>query len=210
MKKIIMTFCSLVACLSMNAQANLQINDFSIKAGEKKTITLDLVNPDTEVSGFNCVLFFPEGITVDKKKTGKYNFTFNADAERDVSHTVSSGDKNGGISIVVMSMEADELVGESGDPVLDIPVTASESIESGTYQIKVTAQDIVNCTGTKSYKPEDYICTVTVEGVLTGINGVNGENVEAVYNLSGQKISNAHRGINIVQTNNGVKKTIKK
>lgn len=206
MKKIIMTFCSLMACLSMNAQANLQINDFSIEPGESKTITLDLVNPDTEVSGFNCVLIFPEGITVDMNKKGKYNFTFNADAERNVSHTVTSSDKDGGISIVVMSMEADELYGESGDPVLDIPVTASADMTPGTYQIKVTAQDITNCTGTQTYKPEDYICTVTVEGETTGINGVYSENADAVYNLNGQKMAKVQRGVNVV---NGKKFVVK-
>lgn len=205
MKKIIMTFCSLVACLSMNAQVNLQINDFSIKPGESKTITLDLVNPNTEVSGFNCVIVFPEGITVDKKKTGKYNLSFNTDAERDVSHTISSGDKDGGMSIVVMSLDADELVGESGDPVLNIPVTASENMAPGVYQITVSAQDIVNCDGTKKYKPEDYICTVTVEGATTGINGVYAESVDAVYNLNGQKLNNTYRGVNIINGKKMVK-----
>lgn len=206
MKKIILVLCSLIACLTMNAQANLQINDFSIKAGEKKTITLNLVNPDTEVSGFNCIIMLCEGITIDKKNNGKYNISFNTDADRAVSHSILTGEKNGGISLVVISLDADELVGQSGDPVLDIHITASANIEPGIYQIKVAEQDIVNCMGTVSYKPEDYICTVNVEGTGTGINDVYADSANAIYNLNGQKLNKVEHGINIV---NGKKTLVK-
>lgn len=61
--------------------------------GDSKTLTMDLYNTTEDFTAFQCDLYLPEGITVNKNKKGtSYKISFNEDTERtDAScHTLSA------------------------------------------------------------------------------------------------------------------------
>ena len=127
MKKFMMVIGAMLLTVSLNAQTTLKILPFSIEPGEKKTVTLDLDNPDFVASGFSCGILLPEGLDIAKNKKGKYDINVNKDEERGDDHTVTSElHPDGTVTMVYVSLSAADIWGTEG-AVVDIPFVASET-----------------------------------------------------------------------------------
>ncbi len=176
MKKLMMFMGAMLLALNASAQTTLKIEDFSISAGESKTITLDLDNPDVEAAAFQCDVYLPEGIEFQKNSRGKIALKFNTTTERtDASyHTLTSAlQDDGALRIVCYSASADVFLGTSG-ALIDIPIVASETIATGKGELKVAAQEITDAVG-KQTKPADYVGVVSI---ITGIKNVSADGAE--------------------------------
>lgn len=192
-------------------EATLSILPFTISQGNSKTVTLDMTNPGCEVTAFQCDVYLPEGLTIDKTKKGKYNISFDADTERtDAScHTLSAAlQDDGSVKFLCYSVDKDPFEGNNG-AIVDIPLTAAASMVDGEYDIRIE-NIIITCTDKSEIKPSAVTTKVTV-GNPTSLKLQSTSNaVDAVYNISGQQQSVAGNGVNIIRMNDGTVKKIAK
>ena len=143
---------------------SLEVLPFVLEAEESKTVTLDLYNPGVEFTAFQCDIYLPEGLTIDKNRRGTaYNFTFNTDTERTDAtyHTLSSAlQEDGSVRVLCYSTASEIFLGEDG-ALLNIPVTADASLESGVYEFSIANTVLTYVNGVK-VKPETYAGSIVV------------------------------------------------
>lgn len=189
----------------------LSILPFNISQGKGKTVTLDMDNPGREVTAFQCDVYLPEGITIDKNNKGKYKLTFDANTERtDAScHTLSAAlQSDGAIKFLCYSVDKEAFYGENG-AVVDIPLTADATMTDGEYEIRIE-NIVLTCTDKSEIKPSATTTKVTVGNTTTMQAQLADNTVEAIYNVSGQHQSATSNGINILRMNNGTVRKIAK
>lgn len=217
MKKFYMTMVAMLCGVAAMAQNTLTAADIKV---EKDAKTADLVvgmdNTD-QVVAISFRLALPEGVKAKALK----NFTVNNDridmdwvrefsedeeAEPlDAAYVISqmnAADGNKQYSLYPNASVA--FLGNTG-ALLTIPMTLTDVAE-GDYEIKLYAISIGNKAGVSVADAEEITCKLTV-GKGDGINGINAADSKApIYNVAGQRVSKAQKGIFI---QNGKKVAVK-
>ena len=95
-------------------------------------------------------------------------------------------------------------MGNEGD-ILTIPLTLTD-VADGQYEIKFYEISISTTGGVSVADAKEIVATLTV-GKVVGINSINADDVNApIYNVAGQRVSKAQKGIFI---QNGKKIAVK-
>ena len=74
MKKTLLTIIALLLPSIMvwaEGTATMSLSSLTMKAGEEKTLGLELNNPNDEVTGFQCDLYLPSGIKIKPYQDGE-------------------------------------------------------------------------------------------------------------------------------------------
>lgn len=157
---------SLMCCGTAQAQTpRLEIIPFEVEQGTtSKTITLDMINPGEEFMGFQCDLYFPNGMDIQKNRRGKYDVTFNAEADRTSSdyHTLSCAlQSDGAFRLLCYSGELEVIWGEEG-ALVNIPLSIDGEIASGITEIEIKNVVITRANSSK-VNPIDSKCSVFIK-----------------------------------------------
>ena len=158
-KRIILTIVSLLVFVSqVSAEDNVTIKDFSISAGETKTMSVELDN-DVVYAAFQFDLYLPEGITITEYSTDKNR------VPESTSLTMTE-QTDGCYRFLAAAMDMEEINGTSGS-IITIKVTADETLESGSLtgyfrNIKLSKTD-----GTgKKYSEMSFPITVLAPSIV--------------------------------------------
>lgn len=184
--------------------AMMKIDSFSMAAGNTKTVTLDMQNEGKEIVAFQCNIILPEGMSINS------GIAFNEAANRTdaYTHSLATAQNAEDVKVLCYSVTNDAIAGTSG-AVLNLPVFADAAMADGQYEI--TVSDIVmTCKDKTQLKPADVTATVSVGGT-TAINmqGVTPDASAEYYNVGGQQLGNARKGISIIRTDAGVGKVLR-
>ena len=192
--------------------ASLSIAPITMESGASKTVTLDLSNPGRQVTAFQYDMVLPEGISIDKNSRGKYNVAFDTKADRAdySSHTLSTEDQtDGSIRFLCYSTGMSTFLGDNG-AVVDIPLSASSSMQGGTYDI-LLENVIITCTDNTEIKYGTLTATITIgDNTATAIDLPSADTSSTVYGINGQRRQATSQGINIIRMGNGVVKKVAK
>ncbi len=123
------------------ATPSLGVASFKVESGATTASpTLNLSNAGYEFCGFQCDMYFPDGISWAKNSRGKLSApTFNAEADRTSSeyHTVSAAlQADGAVRILCYSNENEIFLGEDG-AILNLPITFDGNLVDGTYEVAI-------------------------------------------------------------------------
>ena len=168
-----------VARTRSNVHDGLYINDFSINAGEKKTVDLILDN-DTSYCALQTDIVLPEGITIDLDGD-----EYIVDpTSRSNKHVISSNLlENGAVRIFVTSQNSRAFTGSSG-AILSINITAADTFDKGVLTLTNTV--LVEENGVR-HLFDDATASVngggTKQGDVNGDGVVSGADVTALYNV---------------------------
>ena len=124
-KRIILTIVSLLALATqVSAEDKVTIKNFSISAGETKTMSIELEN-DAVYAAFQFDLYLPDGVTLGDD--------FSADKARVPESTTleMTLQENGSYRFFAAAMDFEDLIGTSGS-IITIKVSASKDLESGS------------------------------------------------------------------------------
>ena len=154
------------------------VPDTTILSGSSLSLPIYMKNEMT-LSGFQCDIYIPEGVTLQKNSKGKYDITL--DSERCDDHTLTIAEQpDGAIRVVAVSMTSSLFSGTEG-PLLNLNLLAGEELGNYTIEVKnIKASDassklytLDDCAGTIEvyYKPgdangdgqvavNDVVCTV--------------------------------------------------
>jgi hypothetical protein len=201
MKKFYMTMVAMLCGVAASAQNTLVVSDFKVDPGTTKTeLAVGMNNSDDNITAISFVLDLPEGVTLEKNKKGKYFATLNDDRIDD--HQVAFTDATGGRQMIsVYSLNVEPFYENEGT-IVTLPL---EIAGDAQYTIKLVNISIANTDGVSVAASEEAECVLTVGD--TGINSINAADSKApVYNLAGQRVSKAQKGVYI---QNGKKVAVK-
>ena len=190
------------------SQTKLTVDDFTIKAGETKTLTVNLENPDMTVTLVQFDLELSEGLSVAKDDEDEYLMDTSDRATK--KHVLDYNDKNG--RVLLSSSSNKTLSGTSG-AIITIDITAAPTFETGTITLKNI--EIVSPDNTAENpvfsKPDNVVITIGTSGITSMT--MNNEYQGNVYTLQGVKVAenatsldNLEKGIYIINGRKVVKK----
>ena len=187
MKKLMFMGILLAIAGSMHAGDNLKIADFEIEGGEEKAIEIELNNADNEITGVQCDLILPEGLSLA---------TFLNDDEEEVLGELTSR-KRGDLSLtvqkveegkyrfLVFSMSNKTFKGTSGG-IIKIVAKASSTISSGSLTGKITAIVLTPPSG-DGFSPDDVTFNITATTAINQIE-LSNDKPATIYDLKGNVV----------------------
>ena len=194
---------SLAVKNTVNSDMVISIDDFSISAGEEKTISVNLAN-SSAVVGFQCDIILPDGLEFVTNKAGRVSATI--DSERCWDHTFMSNmlDTLGtSCRMVCYSNYNTEIDGNDGS-IFTFKVKAKEDAKDGEGQINIINAELSDADA-QSIFPVCKPANVEISG-NSSINEmlINDKIIEiGRYDLYGRKLSKPSKGINIIQMSDG-------
>ena len=134
-KILLLSFSFLFAWnIGLHADNIISVNEVSIKPGSTAELIVSLENDaDFKVYAYDFRLYLPDGIEVDTKANGSYNFTLK---ERNEDHSTNVQMTSDGAIQFGVNSPTLYLTGNSG-PVLGIILKASAGLAEGTYQASI-------------------------------------------------------------------------
>ena len=189
------------------SQTKLTVDDFTIKAGETKTLTVNLENPDMTVTLVQFDLELSEGLSVAKDGD---DYLMDLARTTYKKHSLDYNPENG--RILLSSSSNKTLSGTSG-AIITIDITATPTFETGTITLKNI--EIVSPDNTAENpvfsKPDNVVITIGTSGITSMT--MNNEYQGNVYTLQGVKVAenatsldNLEKGIYIINGRKVVKK----
>lgn len=140
---------------------SFDILPFVLATEGSRTISLDLADPTESFTAFQCDLYLPEGISINKNKRGKYDLSFNEERTDADFHTLSgSQQSDGSVRILCYSTDSEVFLGTDG-ALINIPLTADVSLESGVYEFSIANTVLTYQNGTK-VEPVTYKGSIIV------------------------------------------------
>ena len=134
------------------------INDTKVMAGSVFTMPVELKN-SCEVAAFQCDIYLPEGITLQKNSKGKYEISL--DENRKDDHTITIAEQpDGAIRIVVASLSSSTFSGTEGT-LFNMELLAAEDA-SGEKNIAIKNVYISEANG-KRHDLADAEATVSIQ-----------------------------------------------
>lgn len=190
MKKfIITTVSSVLFVLGGMAQGTdkFYVENFSINAGESKTVSVNMDNASKSYCSFQFDIYLPNGMTIALNKKGKPDVKLNEDRIED--HTLSVEQvEDSHYRFVCITLRNSNFYENSG-AILNLTVTAASDMAYGVYDGSLKNIVLVPSDGVKTTIDESAF-SVTLGS--TGINQVLLDSVADVYDLQGNKVrSNA-------------------
>ena len=165
MKKNYLICLALLCSTLAWADNAFSIDDFTIAAGEEKTIEVKMFN-DVNMAAFQFVLALPEGVSITKVTATNRLKKWDDDEEGYVAvHTVSTPTlpASGTCKVMAYAIPSTDIAGTSGTAVVKIKFKASDQISTGPFTLDITDQEMTEANGTK-HKIDDasYNCSVTL------------------------------------------------
>jgi hypothetical protein len=202
MKKTVFLIMSLLAlCMSALADDGIKVNPLTIVQGE--TADLEIL--------FECTEAKYVGYQFDVSAEG-LEFNIDLDEEEGYdggsalakSHTIAASEVKTGTYRFLCSSNKNATIKAGSNVLMTISFKANAALEAGTY--KITISDIEFSDGQSPYKfdPIEVMVNVTVPTTIK--SALDNELSKSVYNINGQQMNNAQKGINIV---NGKKVMVK-
>ena len=179
MKKLMILAVSLLSAMNMMAQTvELSIDDFTIKAGEKATISLNMTN-SVDICAFQCEIVFPKGVSIALNKKSKPDVTLNEDRKDD--HTLTVSQLESGAYKFLCYSNTNAPFYESSGEVVSIVVEAADTYTGEALKGTIQNQ-VLTDPDAQQYTPAD--------ASFTGIKQMELSNDKpaTIYDLNGNTV----------------------
>ena len=176
--------------VAMEENASLFISPFYIKAGEEQEMSINLINPNDEITLVQFDLHLPEGLTI--KKVGTEFDIDIADRTSWRKHTLDANEVDSAVRFLLYSSSNTVIDGTSG-AIIKVKLLADNTFAGGKIVIDNT---LLVSPDEKETKPKSYEYETCVSGIESVI--MDNDPSVSIYNLSGQKLKNPQKGINII------------
>jgi hypothetical protein len=192
MKTVKLLALSIVAAfssLTAGAEDCLSISTATLNTDNSPVVELALTNANSQACAFQCDVVFPEGVTPSTTLTS---------TSRINGHAVGAAvQKDGSLRVLVYSVNNNAFSGNSGAPVVQIPVDMT-GVAAGTVTFKVTNQEISYYDASAESNRVSYIrpSDVSTDLTVTAIESVKADSEEGastVYTIDGKKVKDAKK-----------------
>ena len=200
MNKIKIFFVGMAALVCGNVMAQkITAENVTIAPNGSADLVFSVVEADAAAALAEFELKLPEGLSIDKssKTAGEL-------LSETHGITITTKKKSGNTYVLIKSEEGDEFTAATGK-LITLKLDAAETVAEGDYEIEILKINLTSLEATQMNTVEEGKVTVTVAS--TGINSISLDDPNAeVYNLNGQRVKNATKGVYVV---NGKKVAVK-
>ncbi|MBQ8065163.1 MAG: hypothetical protein IJ200_05855 [Prevotella sp.] len=215
MKKIFipMLLCLMTASTAMAQATDIETSDniiyvepATVDAGTTATLSICMKN-SAAIRGFQFDMYLPEGVTAKKNNKGRYLCSFNSNRlPEDDEHTLTLGQQeDGSVRFLCGSQYEETFTGTEGE-IATIQVDVATDLAPGNYPVQLKNMKLTETNISKYYEHELVETMLTVSSA-TGINSVSVAGTDApAYNLQGQRVQAAQKGLYIVNSRKVVTK----
>ena len=187
---------TLICGMAQAENNTFYFNDAIIMPGLKGNIELSMRNTATDLTCFEAEIQLPEGLSVVCDEEGKpvARLYGNRIAGHELLTNVLD---NGNLKLMVSSVNNNRFRGEDG-PFLIFRVQAAEDAPIGEFTVETVGESIIVTGEAKAYYSAGVTGNVLITNDPTGIESTdNGQRTmdNAIYNLFGQRVSKAKKGI---------------
>ncbi len=178
----------------------ISVESFDIHIGETQTVTIDLMNPNEEITLIQFDMQLPKGLTL-KQIGGEYDIDM-ADRTTWRRHTLDANQLSDGSIRFLLASSSNTLIEGNSGGVITMRLEADTQFAGGEIRLK----DILLVSPDETeYKPADV--NYAIGSADIGIINSDGSSLPVhIFNLSGQKLHLPQKGINII---NGRKVVVK-
>lgn len=168
MKKMLIFFPLILACLSIYAQEplGLSMEDFDILPGETKKVNISMQNTGYDIISAQFTLNLPEGLTLVRTGSNKpvlledrIGYGMVEDEEMYSEKAIQVGTKNPYIFLIYSTVDQLPFDGESG-PFMTIAIKADANATIGINDVKLSGIEL--STKDAPHKTSEYICKVNI------------------------------------------------
>lgn len=180
-------------------RAFLAIEPFSIATGEEAVMTVDLTNPEDELSEVSFLLHLPEGLSI-KESGSKLDFDM-CDRTEWRKHKMTVSETEDGYACRLFSNSSTAIDGMQGG-IMKMTLVADEHYTGGKVvmdNIRLITPDGQNLTGAD----HEYLPTA-----IAPIAAKNNNQPVRIYNMNGQPLDALQKGVNIIRYPNGQTKKV--
>lgn len=165
----------------------IEVEPYEISTGQEKEVTIDLFNPDDEITLVQFDLDLPQGLSL-KVVDGDYDIDI-AGRTTWKNHSLSANATDGIIRFLLASSNNKALSGTEG-AIINMTLVADDSYLGEGISLKnillVTPDE-------KETKPEDIV-PVGIRGIVASTE----QSHAPIYSISGQRLATPQKGLNIV------------
>jgi len=172
-------------------EAHLSIQPFDIKAGETKTMTINLNNPNDELTLVQFDLHLPQGLSIR---------TAGGDLDIDMGertnwrkHTLDANEVDGGAYRFLLYSSSNALISGTSGGIITVTLKADNSFNGGVITID---NALLVSPEQKETKPSAYEYTISLSMGIDNITVETG--TQRIFNLSGLQLKEPQKGINII------------
>ena len=195
MKKTVFLIMGLLIGMSAMADDGIMVSPLTIAQGETADLEIMFESAEAKYVGYQFdVTAEGVGFNIDLDEEEGYD----GGGALAKSHTIAASEPTAGTYRFLCSSNKNATIKAGSNVLMTISLKADAALEPGTY--KVTISNIEFSDGKSPYKfdPVEATVTVTVPTAIKNLTPTLSHGEGAVYNLSGQQISNVKKGINIV------------
>ena len=165
MKKTLLTIIALLLPSIMvwaEGTATMSLSSLTMKAGEEKTLGLELNNPNDEVTGIQCDLYLPSGIKIKTDQDGEYIFQVADRINSRKPHTLDWAVQHDGAMRFLNYSSTNQLFKGTSGALIEVELVADNNLEQGDYEISLR-NIVISHTDGSVVQPEDFRTIIKIQ-----------------------------------------------
>lgn len=197
MKKFLLSVVALMATFTASAQFTANPAELTIAAGEEKEVVFSLAT-SVEVTAYNLYIQCPDGIQIATRMNEDDEEELAIDliaARHKSTHALTAGEVSGekGTYMIAVASSKNALLRETSGEVVSVKFKATADVVDGAITIK---DALAGTPGGDKFKFDNFDIKVNP----TAINAISADQTKSgvIYNLAGQRVSKAVKGIYVV------------
>lgn len=195
MKKINVLMAAFMAvCMSALADDGIKVSPLTIAQGETANLEIIVESAEEKYVSYQFDVSV-EGVefNIDLDEEEGYD-AGNALAK---SHTIAANVVENSYRFVCTSMK-NATIKAGSNVLMTISLKAGAALEAGTYKVKIYNIEFSDGKVPYKFNPVEATVTVTVPTAIKNLTPTLSQGEGEIYNLKGQQMNNAQKGINIV------------
>ena len=153
--------------------ATMSLTNISLKPGEEVTLGVELNNPDDDITGVQCDLYLPHGISIKKDADGEFISQATDRINTRKPHTLAWAWQSDGAMRLLNYSTTNQLYKGTGGTIIEVVLVADNDLLPGSYDINLKnivvshpKGDVikpVNYTGKATILPAEYTLTYILD-----------------------------------------------
>ena len=176
MKRFILSLFILILSLMTvwaEGTATMSLTNISLKPGEEVTLGVELNNPDDDITGVQCDLYLPHGISIKKDVDGEFISQATDRINTRKPHTLAWAWQSDGAMRLLNYSTTNQLYKGTRGTIIEVVLVADNNLPPGSYDINLKnivvshpKGDVikpVNYTGKATILPAEYTLTYILD-----------------------------------------------
>ena len=153
--------------------ATMSLTNISLKPGEEVTLGIELTNPEDDITGVQCDLYLPQGISIKKDADGEFISQVTDRINTRKPHTLAWAWQSDGAMRLLNYSTTNQLYKGTSGTIIEVVLVADNNLLPGSYDINLKnivvshpKGDVIkpaNYTGKATISPAEYTLTYILD-----------------------------------------------